>query len=226
MNDKTKASTPTVDPIFKFGVSDTPSVSRSEVIGDKPPTLYPDAPEVSTQISSAQMAILANQGGIDLQYADQDFPDVTDEAGDVLTIPFSLEGLAPPKFSVYLSGGTHSTWREDVKRAIKHLDIEIIDPTDSLLSRTFSAYDNIGLVRDSTALLCNKESDNPGLNSVTELGFAAGMSIPTILVYKPEGRKRHYYDTAVALSDYLYDDLDSGVKQLVELFSLWQASGE
>jgi len=174
------------------------------------------------QISSDQMTILATQGDIDLQDADQDFPDVTDEGSDGIISP--ITGLPwPAEFSVYLSGGTHSAWREDVERAIKYLDIKVVDPTDTVLSRPW-AYNNIGLVRDSTVLLCNKESDNPGLNSVTELGFAAGLSIPTILVYRPEGRKRHYYDTAVALSDYLYDDLDSGVKKLVELFSLWQES--
>lgn len=163
-----------------------------------------------TQLTAEEIKELGINSLIDLSLADENTP--IDEFGNT--------PLPSPTLRVYLSGGNHSDWRGYVKRYLKHEDIEIVDPYEGKQGPNY-AFDNLNKIIDCDAVLGYKEASNPGIGLTTEVAYAAGYGLATVLVIESTANKeRRYFGTLEAAVDSVFEELDTGLDAINELAAL------
>jgi len=121
--------------------------------------------------------------------------------------------------NVYLCGGTHSGWQEDVKRACP--DFEYIDPTKKNMSnpQDYTAWDLFG-IQKCDILFANMESSNPGgWNAAIEIGYAKALGKTIILVDDKsltDEKFMRYFAMGRVMADHLRNNLEDGVGVLMK----------
>lgn len=114
---------------------------------------------------------------------------------------------------IYLAGGTHSTWREDVKKALSDGDFAFLDPRENGGGelKAQAAWD-LAAIRSSDVVLAYFEADNPsGVGTATEAGYATGLGIPVIVVNESPIK---YIKFVEAVATIVEPSLESAVNRL------------
>ena len=77
-------------------------------------------------------------------------------------------------YKVYLAGGFHSDWNEQIKKRLNPNIWTVLDPREHGIKdpNLFTPMD-IGMIEMSDVVVGRIESSNPGLNIYFELGWAA-----------------------------------------------------
>lgn len=118
---------------------------------------------------------------------------------------------------VFLSGGTHSDWRSEVRRRIRN--VEFYDP------QTLSGHESMQVIADTERgwldetdiVLFYLEKTNPsGLGSAFEIGYAVAKGIPVIFV--DEKRTSHTEWLGVHCTKVAHE-LVEGISALVDMIA-------
>lgn len=117
---------------------------------------------------------------------------------------------------IYLAGGMHGNWREEVREAV---DATFFDPVDHRLDNLeeFGTWD-LHHVQQADIVFTYIERDNPScIGAAIETGFAAGKDTTVILVLEPEHEhfEDRYLDFFRKVADVTYDTLKEGIDYLL-----------
>jgi nucleoside 2-deoxyribosyltransferase len=125
--------------------------------------------------------------------------------------------------SIYLAGGFHSGWQDDVQKAAPEIDF--YDPADresnlDLRLAEFGTWD-LHHVRKCDLVLAYAERTNPSLIGLAvEVGYAAGVDTTVVLVLEDD--HQHFNDRYLQFlrkaADVTYDDLNDAV-EYVKLYA-------
>jgi len=116
---------------------------------------------------------------------------------------------------IYLAGGMHGNWREEVRSAV---DAAFFDPADHWLNtlEEFGTWD-LHYVKQADLVLTYIERTNPScIGAAIETGYAAGKDTTVILVLEPDHEhfKDRYLDFFRKVADVTFQELDAGIDYL------------
>lgn len=133
---------------------------------------------------------------------------------------------------IYLAGGFHGTWRDDVKNAIRtHLGIaryervKFIDPLEPELDsegkrkmlsfEEYTAWD-LWAIRTSDITFVYSERTNPGQGYIVEAGYAKGLGKTVILVREEDNMfmPDKYLKFLDCIADYKTNNLAQAIEVL------------
>ena len=85
-------------------------------------------------------------------------------------------------YKVYLAGGFHGNWNEEIKTGLDGLFWKVLDPREHGVKdpELFTPLD-IGMIEMADVVVGRIESSNPGLNVYFEIGWAARAGKPIVL---------------------------------------------
>ncbi len=116
----------------------------------------------------------------------------------------------PNMTQVYLAGGFHSDWQDEVIEAFRGTYIKAIDPRTKKGEENPHVYTEWDLkqIRQSSVVLANVEMDNPyPMGLCVEVGYAEALNVTVILVDGIPDERRFGMVRAIASEkvDTLYD---------------------
>lgn len=120
------------------------------------------------------------------------------------------------RWSVFLSGGTHTPWRDDVRASLSDLPVEFFDPGSLADAGQFS-MDEIArieiewLARSDCVFFYFEESNPSGLGSAFEIGFAHARGIPVVFVDEKRTSHTEWLSALCMATEY---DLSAGLISL------------
>jgi nucleoside 2-deoxyribosyltransferase len=128
---------------------------------------------------------------------------------------------------VYLAGGFHGTWQDEIKQKIGNLledtenvDEIIFDPKMHGLPtlKDYGCWD-LHKIQECDILFAYSEKTNPGVGYLMELAYAKGLGKTVILVLEPENKhiNDRYLQFATLFADNVFTDFKEGVAFLIKL---------
>jgi len=113
---------------------------------------------------------------------------------------------------IYLAGGFHSGWQENVKSRLK--DFDLLDPGAHGIDDPveYTRWD-LAAVRDSEIVLANMEASNPGGYALAlEIGFAKALGKTIYLVDQIEDPSvKRYFEMVRQCSTRVFSNLGEAV---------------
>ena len=119
--------------------------------------------------------------------------------------------------TIYLSGGTHSNWRDIVMDQLQSSSFEFIDPKQNgqPLPERYAPWDLFGVER-SDIVLCYVEHDNPsGVGTCFEAAYGLGLGKHVVTVIEPQDRK--YWDIVQVAASVNFGTLQAAVDYIQSL---------
>jgi nucleoside 2-deoxyribosyltransferase len=119
------------------------------------------------------------------------------------------------KIIVYLAGGMHTAWREDVKMSFEE-EVMFIDPTDHGLSSEsgYTLVDKVSIRACDFVFAFMEETNPSGVGLAYEIGFAAGLNKPVIFVDNSKEDVKKYFGMCRVSSAAHTESFSEGIKML------------
>jgi nucleoside 2-deoxyribosyltransferase len=117
--------------------------------------------------------------------------------------------------TVYLAGGMHSDWREQVKMGVQHT-VNFFDPcTHGFKSEDAYTFWDIQAIRKSDIVFAYMEPDNPsGVGLAFEIGYAVALGRSVIFVDQSSEETRKYWGMCRAASTVTTTSITEGIHLL------------
>lgn len=127
--------------------------------------------------------------------------------------------------TVYLAGGTHSGWQDDVIEN-GHDNVRYVSPADldqkNMSLEEFGTWD-LHFVKQADIVFVYLERTNPScIGAAVEAGFAAGQGTTVILVQEPDSIyfADRYLDFVQKVADVTFDNFEDGLDYLHKITAL------
>ncbi|HFI2159473.1 TPA: hypothetical protein ACIDX1_000085 [Pseudomonas aeruginosa] len=119
---------------------------------------------------------------------------------------------------IYLAGGFHSGWQENVKSRLK--DFDLLDPGAHGIDDPveYTRWD-LAAVRESEIVLANMEASNPGGYALAlEIGFAKALGKEIYLVDQIQDPSvKRYFEMVRQCSTKVFSSLDDAVDYILNI---------
>jgi nucleoside 2-deoxyribosyltransferase len=126
---------------------------------------------------------------------------------------------------IYLAGGFHGNWRQEVHNAFLLKDVKFLDPLEPELDAEgkrkmlpfaeYTAWD-LWAIRTADVVFVYSEASNPGQGYIVEAGYAKGLG-KTVILVRERGNLHmpdKYLNFLDAIADYATDNLEHGINVL------------
>lgn len=126
---------------------------------------------------------------------------------------------------VYLAGGFHGTWRNQVHSELENNDVIFLDPLEPELDESgkrkqlpFEEYTfwDLWAIRTADVIFVYSERTNPGQGYIVEAGYAKGLGKTVVLVRENDNQHMpdKYLQFIDCIADYKTDNLAKGIEVL------------
>ena len=126
---------------------------------------------------------------------------------------------------IYLAGGFHGEWRDQIHRKLGGGCVIFLDPLKPELDKdgkrkmlTFAEYSawDLWAIRTADIVFVYSEKTNPGQGYIVEAGYAKGLG-KTVILVREEGNLHmpdKYLSFLDCIADYKTDNLEKGIEVL------------